>query len=155
MVDELRGLIVRVLHMCWASMILLGVWAAYWMCVCARVMLHAALPGSLHLSVTLPVFLISSLFSFTLHPYTLLVMLGLSSWPHPLGLNVSFVAVTWPLHSWCIQLFLSAGLFAELGLHLLASPPRAEQCVTIWACLVRVYTLWSRTSAQVLMPSII
>jgi hypothetical protein len=71
-------------HLAYApGIVLLGIWATYWTCVRSGVMLHAALPWSLHLGVTLPIFLISSSSSFTLHPYTLLVTSRSSSWPHP------------------------------------------------------------------------
>jgi hypothetical protein len=100
---------------------------AYWTCVRSGVMLHAALPWSLHLGITSPIFLISLSSSFTLPPYTLLVTSRSSSWPHPSPPGHRFVAVTWPLRSWCVQPFsLSTGLSAALGSHLLASPPSSQ-----------------------------
>jgi hypothetical protein len=100
-------------------------------------------------------------------PHLLILLIHLAPLHSP-G-NVQVVILASPLSTWtsvcgCYMavaflvrpaVSLSTGLSTALGLHLLASPPRAKRCVTVWACLVRVYALWSRMSAQVLMPGII
>jgi hypothetical protein len=55
----------------------------------------------------------------------------------------------------CPAIFILCMLIRRAGVTLLASPPQAKQCMTFWACLVRVCALWLRMSALALMPGIV
>jgi hypothetical protein len=135
------------------GLILLGVWATYWTYIHSGVILHAALPWSLHLGITLPIFLLSLSSSFTLHPYTLLVMFRLSSWPHPLLTWMSVLQ-----HLCCHHVLTMSSHFHPCMVYDDASS-QVWSIVSsyVWLlglALCRLNMWWLKTNVWVLMPSI-